>query len=642
MTHWKMFTKGVVLFASLIIFILPRAVVAAADNSDTADTHGNLADIMFVIDNSGSMKKNDPDFITKQVVADFTDALPKMAWVGIVLFDTDARITLPLAQISQPEFAGRFQQGIDAVNYRGQFTNMPDGVAKAIYELKKRGRKNARQTIIFLTDGIVDTGNKIRDQEKAAWLREELANESKKAGIQIISIAFTDKADIQIIQSLAIKTGGEYFIAATADEIPNIFSKINVGLLMPSSEEVAVSAEPESEPEPVAAEAAQISPEAAGLTSVTHDAPSSVTAVPDQSAEAYHLPESIAGKSKSTVILLVSLVVFCGMILYLLLYINRKVSSPARTGKRNVSLSPEEEELPEAFLIDEENLLSMDSPSFQIKKKRTTIGRDTKNDIVITKETISGTHAIIEYKDGYFHLTDNRSTNTTKVNNHRIEDGEIRRLKSGDAVSFADYRLRFEIVSQSVDETVIMLEDEARAEVDDMDDTIGSYNDEKLFKAHIAEDIKRISDRGPHYRDFAETYLDAEVIDRLAGKAKNLMPLSQKDKEARAYTWSKRPVFYQLCILPGRKDNAIYWFKQRYHGFTRFLVTLLDSEKFEDCGILCVITYGRVQRSAWSSITIVQRERSGQSIETMSVEFLTDEERHTLGLDGDQESVRKE
>ena len=119
------------------------------------------------------------------------------------------------------------------LNYRGKLTDSPAGMERAIYELNSKGRKDASKVIVFMTDGIVDTGDKARDLERARWLREDLAAQSQRLGIRIFGIAFTDEADYQLIHALGEKTGGGYFRALKADEIPRIFEEIDSSIQAP-------------------------------------------------------------------------------------------------------------------------------------------------------------------------------------------------------------------------------------------------------------------------------------------------------------------------------------------------------------------------------------------------------------------------
>ena len=139
-------------------------------------------DVIFALDNSGSMMKNDPDFITRTVVINFLEGLDEGVRVGMVIFDTDAHLVQPLTGITTAESAESFLDGLDMITYKGQFTNTPAGVERAVYELKTNGREQVEKVVILLTDGIVDTGNKDQDLESEKWLKETLTLECKKLG----------------------------------------------------------------------------------------------------------------------------------------------------------------------------------------------------------------------------------------------------------------------------------------------------------------------------------------------------------------------------------------------------------------------------------------------------------------------------
>ena len=197
------------------------------DYSANALSGGNglLKDVILVLDNSGSMKKNDPNFLTKRAVTEFISGLDESTRIAIVIFDQDVSLAVPLTQISSAS-KDKVSKSLDKINYKGLFTDSPAAVERAIYELKNSGRGDAQKLIIFMTDGIVDTGNKDVDLEKSKWLKDSLAADAADADIRIFGIAFTEYADFQLIQSLAQKTDGEYYRALKAEDLQNVFERI--------------------------------------------------------------------------------------------------------------------------------------------------------------------------------------------------------------------------------------------------------------------------------------------------------------------------------------------------------------------------------------------------------------------------------
>lgn len=367
-------------------------------------------DIVIVLDNSGSMRKNDPKFLTKEVVKNFLNGLGKESRLGMVIFDQDARLAEPLADMTGPKARAKFLKSMKKVDYRGQFTNSPAGIERANYELKTNGRKDAQKIIIFLTDGIVDTGDKTQDLENAKWLKEDLAQESKEAGIRIFGIAFTDKADFRLIQTLAHKTDGEYFRAYKAEEIQDVFKKINEIITRPpEKQETTVSKKEKPAP-----------------------------SLPPVQEEGIPYTFILAG-----------IFIFL-MIIVLIIVFKSKAKAPVGfsgdVGEPGTS-QLKEPPMPEAKLVDVEGVISKEA--LVLDKKNITIGRDSTCDIAIPKETVSSLHATIEYKDGYFFLEDQRSANRTTLNNKEIEEHKPVRLKSGDRIRFDIYEFKFLLPQQT-------------------------------------------------------------------------------------------------------------------------------------------------------------------------------------------------
>jgi len=378
-------------------------------------------DILLVLDNSGSMKKNDPAFLTREVVTNFVNGLGEDSRLGMVIFDQEARLAEPLNELTATEAKATFLMSLDKVNYKGQFTNSPAGIERAIYELKTNARKDVQKVIIFLTDGIVDTGDKAKDLEKEKWLKEDLAQESKLEGIRIFGVAFTDKADFRLIQTLAHKTDGEYFRAYKAEDIQGVFQKINAIITQPPPKpEIPITQVKETTPTPVTTQ--QVSPTPAPIQ-------------PSKEKKALSMPLIIAG-----------LAVLLGILI--LFFVFKGKSKPQADEIRPAAPTRKEEPpMPEAQLMDMQKLVS-DQP-LELNKRSISIGREPNNDVTIPKETVSGFHATIEFKNGYFHLEDQRSSNGTSLNDRKIEANQPIRLKSGDRIKFDIYEFTFFIPGQA-------------------------------------------------------------------------------------------------------------------------------------------------------------------------------------------------
>ena len=72
-------------------------------------------DLVFVIDNSGSMKQNDPGFTIKTVVARFMEQLTAGDRCGLIIFDSRARLISPLMEIQTAGALDELKRGLDQV-----------------------------------------------------------------------------------------------------------------------------------------------------------------------------------------------------------------------------------------------------------------------------------------------------------------------------------------------------------------------------------------------------------------------------------------------------------------------------------------------------------------------------------------------
>ncbi len=453
------------------------------------------SDVMLVLDNSGSMRKNDPEFLLKPAVSAFVAALDADTRAGLLIFDEVIDYAVPLADLDAATQAA-IDGAVGDIDYRGQYTNSPAAVERAIYELKRSGRDEAARVIIFMTDGIVDTGNPEIDAEKTKWLREELAAAAAASGIRVFGIAFTENADFFLIQSLASKTGGEYFRALGAADLAGVFADVRGQLAAapaatPPPAPVAPAAGPAPGPAPVAPPAdtlpAETSPPAPAVAGEPQSCLDTVSgeeralmeeAAPDAGMTAEQLCREMMMPAESGVIvkrpgeaaqplqpptedagfdreagLGIALLVIIALLLIALVagvvwFIRRRGAGGAAVtlgdGARKASI-------PEAFLKDLQGVA--DEPAVQIGAKPLMIGRVVGSNpghvdyFVINKGTVGRQHAIIQYRDFGFWLSDQGSVNGTYLNGERIE-GE-RQLKHGDRIRFHKFEFEFSMPSMA-------------------------------------------------------------------------------------------------------------------------------------------------------------------------------------------------
>ena len=448
-------------------------------------------DVLLVLDNSGSMRKNDPRYLTRKAVADFTAKLPAESRVGMIIFDQKVRLAMPLTTTG-PAAQKAVEKALAGVDYHGQLTNTPAGVERALYELKTKGRADASKVIVLMTDGIVETGNVTADADRTRWLREDLAADAADNGIRLYGVAFTEEADLLLIQSLAKRTGAAYYRALEANELAGVFARIDEAIVAPPpvvteapppppvAAAPAQSEAPEQSPPVQVSALAELGPEErAALEQLAREQKTSVEQLArdlaqiaqDQKIPLAQIVKEMSGVKAGQAVVVKPgaagapsaeetrpgfvLIAVAGVLIIVAVggaawWLRRRARAPeplpsgtvTTTSIRGRAAAPA---VPEAMLIDYNHLTS--EPPRKLGEKPLMVGRVAGADTehldfyVIDKATVGRRHAVIKQKDGAYWLVDQGSVNGTFVNGERVV-GE-RRLRHGDKLRFHKFEFEF-------------------------------------------------------------------------------------------------------------------------------------------------------------------------------------------------------
>lgn len=419
----------------------------------------SLQDIILVLDNSGSMKKNDPAFLTKAAVKAFVQRASASIRSALVIFDSDARLVVPLTPLAEKQ-SSAVLSGLDQINYRGLLTNIPAAMERALYELNLNSRPHATKSIILLTDGLIDTGDPVRDADAGKWLREELATDAARHEIKFFGIALTDKADFRLLQSLALTTKGDYFRAHQVEELPPIFERIHQ--LIGRAVAAPSPPDPEAYPQEAKETPSFVTVEVMGKENVPGDPAESLAATgpldspgaPSLTQQAPFESFSLFSLQRSAV--LVFAVTVLGILVTMVWVLARRQSKPPKTSGTSQTPVASVEPIPSAFLHDLKNVTGQSKHA--LIHPVTVIGRvapdpvENANSVVLHNAEISRRHALIEYKQHSFWVIDQKSGNGTFVNGERIK--EETRLRHGDRIRFHKLEFQFELAaSGAADET---------------------------------------------------------------------------------------------------------------------------------------------------------------------------------------------
>ena len=583
----------------------------------------SASEVVFVIDNSGSMRKNDPRMLTPKTVRTFLGQLPDTTRAAMVLFDERTRLLQPLMDLSDPASRERLINSLDKVDYRGKYTNSAAGIERAVYELKTGGRTETRKSIIFLTDGIVDTGDRQKDIELTQWLKTDLAAECSVSGIRILGIAFTENADFPLIQALASRTGGSYFRATHAEDIADVLDRIQALLSQPLTEPTAVVPVKAPSPEMKANQGATARP---------------VSAEPVDASAKEYTPAHDASRSFWRFYLPLVFIIFVLMGLVAML-VFKLFSLPAWLGGgKSIPLPIPDGNAQKPPEWELQDISGTGGGLRRFDKTRVTVGRDDRNDLMLPSATVSNLHAIIEYREGAFFLEDQRSTNGTRLNDHQVPANKPVRLKSGDRISFANLAFKFVRLDQIISGDTVMLEITAfDAEPDQPGDALlNAGASEKSMRCCLGSHVDQIRLLGGKYKAFADTFFPEEICGAIAIRARENMEETRSDEKQHCSPLIKKNAFYVICTLPVTASEAVDWFGDQYGGFTQFIFKWIKSDGYDvtACDQFCVITFG-MDKQPWVSMTVVPTHDDPDPVEIMSVNFLSDEEKLELGLEFD-------
>jgi uncharacterized protein (TIGR03503 family) len=168
------------------------------------------------------MKQNDPENLRRPALELLLQLLPNESKAGVWTFGQRVNMLVPHKPVSESwrKEAGKKAQEINSV---ALFTNIGEALEKAAYDFDKLD-PGFRSSLILLTDGVVDISKSPEEnaREKTRILTQILPEYIKK-GVTIHTVALSHNADKQLMERLAIDTGGIAAVAENADDLMKIF-----------------------------------------------------------------------------------------------------------------------------------------------------------------------------------------------------------------------------------------------------------------------------------------------------------------------------------------------------------------------------------------------------------------------------------
>lgn len=177
-------------------------------------TGGDKVDVVFVVDESGSMETNDPSRVRVRAVQRFIDQMNAEDRAAIVGFSSGARNLVGLTDDKELAYS---KSNLILENNGG--TEIYKGIEKGIEEMKYRGRRDADRILVVLTDGQ-DSGI------PPASAYEDAVKAAIKHDIIIYTVGLGQSVEKVLLTYIAESTGGRYFHATQADDLYAGYRKI--------------------------------------------------------------------------------------------------------------------------------------------------------------------------------------------------------------------------------------------------------------------------------------------------------------------------------------------------------------------------------------------------------------------------------
>lgn len=211
------------LTAFALLLSLTGSITAFAVDTPNA----NRMNVVFVMDESGSMAKTDGSSLRYDAMDLFLGLATESGnYMGAVAFDEDVILQRDITAIEGLNDKTALSQEVRRVGSRGD-TNIGKAVETAVQMLQDSGNPSLPSAVILLSDGNTDLGgNDDRLQESYAS-RENAINIARANGYKIYSVCLNTNgdADPAELQEISSATGGTSVEVRSADDLKEVFSQ---------------------------------------------------------------------------------------------------------------------------------------------------------------------------------------------------------------------------------------------------------------------------------------------------------------------------------------------------------------------------------------------------------------------------------
>ncbi|MBK1723345.1 hypothetical protein CKO23_13980 [Thiocystis violacea] len=180
-------------------------------------------EVRVLIDVSGSMRQNDPQNLRVPALRLVNELLPAGTQAGVWLFAEKTELLAPPGTVDAA-WKRKTSARLERIHSRGLLTDIEQAIKTAVSGWDGPAGKDDERHLVLLTDGLVDVS---KDAGENATSRERIVKEQleqlKALGVQVHTVALSDKVDMALMGLLSKETGGWLETAQSADALQRVF-----------------------------------------------------------------------------------------------------------------------------------------------------------------------------------------------------------------------------------------------------------------------------------------------------------------------------------------------------------------------------------------------------------------------------------
>ncbi len=240
----RLWNRIVVGMIAVVLIVSGFSVYVSAENSDAQEsrTSGSAenadnnegkmnVDVMFVMDDSGSMFKSDPDKISRDAYSLFTELLDGSCGVGYVSFTHEIISYGKIVNVSDSDSMKSQKKKVMELEYDNRgFTDISLALKKAAELLTdNKVRDNGRKKcVVLLTDGNTNLVGKGRTTQDSLEELDDVLKKLSDRGIPVYSIGLNSngKLNRDEIDKISGNTGGNAFEVTDSEQLLDVFVSV--------------------------------------------------------------------------------------------------------------------------------------------------------------------------------------------------------------------------------------------------------------------------------------------------------------------------------------------------------------------------------------------------------------------------------